>query len=165
MQHRGGFGADHLQRWSNNFGGAQMNAQDESCRSDEYRATLTRLPQLAEPTIHFNVMKELEQLHHAGAWDQVTGRSSKTLAKYADFRIELISMKANTRMDQHRADGRISIQCLAGRLRVHLSAERSAEMTVGGLLVLDFGIPHDVEALAESAFLLTIAWPDSRVPK
>ena len=140
-----------------------MSARNESCHSDEHRASLTRLPQLAEPTIQFNVAKELEQLHHAGAWDQTSGRSSKTLAKYADFRIVLVSMKANTRMDQHRAEGRISIQCLAGRLRIHLPTAQKAEMAVGDFLVLDCGIPHDVEALAESAFLLTICWPNSHL--
>jgi quercetin dioxygenase-like cupin family protein len=138
-----------------------MSTQDESCRSDEYRTSLTRLPQLAEATIQFNVAKELEQLHHAGAWDQTSGRSSKTLAKYADFRIVLISMKANTRMDQHRAEGRVSIQCLAGHLRIHLPDSQKAEVAIGEVLVLDCGIPHDVEALAESAFLLTICWPNS----
>jgi quercetin dioxygenase-like cupin family protein len=138
-----------------------MGTKDESCHSDEYRASLTRLPELAEPTIQFNAAKELEQLHHAGAWDQATGRSSKTLAKYADFRIVLVSMKANTRMDQHRAEGRISIQCLAGQLRIHLPSSQKAEMTIGDVLVLDCGMPHDVEALAESAFLLTICWPGS----
>ena len=45
-----------------------MSARDENCQSDEYRASLTRLPQLAEPKIQFNMAKELEQLHHAGAW-------------------------------------------------------------------------------------------------
>ena len=136
-----------------------MSVRDENCHSDEHRASLTRLPQLAEPTIQFNVAQELGQLHHAGAWDQTSGRSSKALAKYADFRIVLVSMKANTRMDQHRAEGRISIQCLAGRLRIHLPSAQKAEMAVGDLLVLDCGIPHDVQALAESAFLLTICWP------
>src|ERR1019366_9503834 len=126
-----------------------MSTRDENCHSYEYRASLTRLPQLAEPTIQFNAAKELEQLHHAEAWDQTSGRSSKTLAKYADFRIVLVSMKANTRMDQHRAEGRISIQCLAGRLCIHLPSTKNAEMAVGDFLVLDCGIPHDVEALAE----------------
>jgi hypothetical protein len=27
------------------------------------------------------------------------------------------------------------------------------------LLALDQGVPHDIEALEESAFLLTLAWP------
>ena len=71
-----------------------MSVRDENCQSDEHRASLTRLPQLAEPTIRFNLAKELEELHQAGAWDKTSGRSSKTLAKYADFRIVLVSMKA-----------------------------------------------------------------------
>jgi quercetin dioxygenase-like cupin family protein len=138
-----------------------MSTKDESCHSDGYRASLTRLPQLAEATIQFNLEKELEQLHHADAWDQTSGRSSKTLAKYADFRVLLVSMKANTRMNQHRAEGRVSIQCFAGQLRIHLPDSRKAEVAVGDVLVLDCGIPHDVEALTESAFLLTICWPNS----
>jgi hypothetical protein len=32
-------------------------------------------------------------------------------------------------------------------------------LPTGTLLALDQGLPHDVEALEESAFLLTIAWP------
>lgn len=140
-----------------------MSTQEKGGGSDEYRISLTRLPELAKPIIRFSVVKELEQLHHAGAWDQTSGRSSKTLAKYADFRIVLISMRANTCMNQHRADGRISIQCLIGELRIHLPAEKRVELVAGDLLVLDFGILHDVEALTESAFLLTICWSNSRV--
>jgi quercetin dioxygenase-like cupin family protein len=66
-------------------------------------------------------------------------------------------------MDQHRAEGRISIQCLKGSLRIHLPNQQSAEMEGGDLLVLDCGIPHDVEAVEQSAFLLTICWPKSHV--
>ena len=64
-------------------------------------------------------------------------------------------------MEQHRAEGRISIQCLEGELRIHLPNTQKAEMAVGDVLVLDCGIPHDVEALAQSAFLLTICWASS----
>lgn len=32
-------------------------------------------------------------------------------------------------------------------------------MPVGRLLALDQAMPHEVEALEDSAFLLTIAWP------
>ena len=38
-----------------------------------------------------------------------------------------------------------------------------AEVAAGDVLVLDCGIPRDVEALTESAFLLTICWPNSHV--
>jgi len=61
-------------------------------------------------------------------------------------------------MSEHRAEGRISIQALQGHLRVHLQ-DQKLELPAGRLLALDCGLPHDVEALEESAFLLTIAWP------
>jgi len=67
-------------------------------------------------------------------------------------------MKADTRMREHEADARISIQVLSGRIRIQL-AGRSIGMTAGGLLALDCGLRHDVESLQESAFLLTISWP------
>jgi hypothetical protein len=40
---------------------------------------------------------------------------------------------------------------------VHL-ADRKVNVSAGHLLVLDCGVLHDVEALEESAFLLTISW-------
>jgi hypothetical protein len=37
-------------------------------------------------------------------------------------------------------------------------ADRKVNVSAGHLLVLDCGVLHDVEALEESAFLLTISW-------
>ena len=78
-------------------------------------------------------------------------------AKYPDFRIVLILMKGGTRMRQHRAEGRISIQQLKGQVRIHL-ADREVTLSTGHLLMLDCGVLHDVEAREESALLLTISW-------
>jgi quercetin dioxygenase-like cupin family protein len=36
--------------------------------------------------------------------------------------------------------------------------EREFDLPAGHLLALDAAVPHDVEALEDSAFLLTIAW-------
>jgi quercetin dioxygenase-like cupin family protein len=66
-------------------------------------------------------------------------------------------MKSGTRMHQHRAEGRISIQELKGLVCIHL-ADRKVNVSAGHLLVLDCGVLHDVEALEESALLLTISW-------
>jgi hypothetical protein len=60
-------------------------------------------------------------------------------------------------MRQHRAEGRISLQQLKGQVRIHL-ADRKVTLSTGHLLVLDCGVLHDVEALEESALLLTISW-------
>lgn len=120
---------------------------------------LERLPELARPVAQFNLWAEIQELQQQEAWQRGTGRSSKTLVKHPDFRIVLIALKEGTVLQEHHADGRISVQTLQGRLRMR-AGDKSVEIPAGGLLALDYGIPHDVEALTESAFLLTIAWPE-----
>jgi hypothetical protein len=41
----------------------------------------------------------------------------------------------------------------------HTGGPYSTAYPAGQVLMLDPDVAHDVEALAESAFLLTIAWP------
>jgi len=128
-----------------------------TCHPGDGIEALTRLPELAEPLLQIDLDRELQQLRQEDSWQRETGRSSKTLAKYPDFRIVLILMKGGTRMRQHRAEGRISIQPLKGQVCMHL-ADRKVNALAGQLLVLDCGVLHDIEALEESAFLLTISW-------
>ncbi len=66
-------------------------------------------------------------------------------------------MKASTEMKEHQADGRISIQTIVGHVRLKLS-QQTVEVPAGHLLVLDRCITHDVEAVEESVFLLTVCW-------
>jgi quercetin dioxygenase-like cupin family protein len=113
---------------------------------------------LSGSVLQFNLASELDQLHRDESWLHPTGRSSKTLVKYPDLRIVLIAMKANTRMHEHTAAGRISVHSLSGHIRLHLP-ERVVDLPVGHLLALDQCVPHDVEASEDSAFLLTLSWP------
>jgi quercetin dioxygenase-like cupin family protein len=113
---------------------------------------------LSEPLLRFDLHSELNQLRQDESWLQAAGRSSKTLVKHADLRIVLIAMKANTRMHEHMAPARISVQPLSGHLRLHLP-EQVVDLPAGHLLVLDQCVPHDVEAIEDSAFLLTVSWP------
>jgi quercetin dioxygenase-like cupin family protein len=108
--------------------------------------------------LQFNLASELDQLHRDESWLLPTVRSSKTLVKYPDLRIVLIAMKANTRMHEHTAAGRISVHSLNGHIRIHLP-EQVVDLPVGCLLGLDRCVPHDVEASEDSAFLLTLSWP------
>ena len=125
------------------------------------RADLTRLPALAEDVIHHNIGKELEKLKDAPSWQRESGRSSETLVKYNEFRIVLVRMKPGSYMSNHKAEGPISIHVIHGKIRVHLPGDRIEDLKVGDLLTLDRCLEHDVEALEESAFLLTIAWPEA----
>jgi quercetin dioxygenase-like cupin family protein len=134
-----------------------MAANLNTCHPGDGIEALNRLPGLAEPVLQIDFERELQQLRREDSWQRESGRSSKTVAKYPDFRIVLILMKSGARMQQHRAEGRISIQQLKGQVRIHL-ADRKVTLPAGNLLVLDCGVLHDVEALEESAFLLTISW-------
>jgi hypothetical protein len=85
---------------------------------------------LSKPVLQFDLASELDQLHRDESWLRATGRSSKTLVKYSDLRIVLIAMKANTRMHEHMAAGRISAHSLNGHVRLHLP-ERIVDLPVG----------------------------------
>lgn len=67
-------------------------------------------------------------------------------------------MKPEGRLEKHRTEGRISVQTLVGQLRFR-TAEQSVELSAGQMVTLERDIAHDVEALSDSSFLLTIAWP------
>lgn len=112
---------------------------------------------LTAPLLTLDLNREVEQLRSEGRWQ--SGHTAKTLAKYPDFRVVLIVLKTGGRLDQHRTEGRISVHPLEGRIRFS-TTERSVELVPGQLLTLEHNIPHDVEGIVDSAFLLTIAWRD-----
>jgi quercetin dioxygenase-like cupin family protein/iron-sulfur cluster repair protein YtfE (RIC family) len=114
---------------------------------------------LAGAVLDFDLSAEIEGLHQETAWQQ-GDRNAKTLVHAPDFRIVLTALKQGTRLARHQAAGRTSIQVLSGRLRIR-AGETTIEHGAGGMLVLEQQVPHDVEAIEGSAFLLTIAWPDT----
>jgi quercetin dioxygenase-like cupin family protein len=114
---------------------------------------------MAAPYLEFDIARELQQLHREAGWD--SGQNAKTLVKYSGLRVVLVALKARSRMSEHHTEGQISIQTVVGHIQVRAQG-RTFELRVGGLLALDQGLPHDVEAIEESAFLLTIAWPGDR---
>lgn len=120
---------------------------------------LSRLPELATSISQFDLRQEIRLLRKEESWQRGTGRSSRTLVKQQDFRIVLVLMKAKTHLTEHRANARISIQTVLGRIQVRVRNENMVELPVAGLLALDSSIPYDIEAVRESAFLLTISWP------
>jgi quercetin dioxygenase-like cupin family protein len=113
-------------------------------------------PPMASPFLEFNLATEVDQLHDEATWS--TGRNARTLIKYDDLRVVLTAMQANTHIAQHKTEGRITVHLLSGHMRLSASG-RTFDLRPGSLVALDQGISHDIEALEESAFLLTIAWP------
>jgi quercetin dioxygenase-like cupin family protein len=107
--------------------------------------------------LEFDLQAQIELLRREDAYQH--GHNSKTLAKYADFRVVLTVISAGNRIQTHTAAGRISVQTVAGHIRMHVG-DRLLDLPSGRLLVVDRTVPHDVEAIEESAFLLSVAWPE-----
>jgi quercetin dioxygenase-like cupin family protein len=111
--------------------------------------------------VELDLNQELMLLHQADEWQQA-GISRKSLLRYPDFRVSLIALKANQRIEEHHNPGRISVQTLAGHIRMR-AAGKLFDLPKGRVLALDRAVRHDVEAAGEdSAFLLTVALPEQR---
>ncbi len=105
-----------------------------------------------------NLEKELEELRRSPEWE--SGIARKVLIRYPDFQLTLRRMKANTSIPEHHNPGRISVQTVFGHIQMHAD-NKLFDLPQGKILVLDRAVIHDVEALEESAFLLTVAYPES----
>jgi quercetin dioxygenase-like cupin family protein len=113
---------------------------------------------LTAPILTLDLNHEVQQLRSEERWQ--SGHTAKTLAKYSDFRVVLIVIKTGGRLEKHRTEGQISVHTLDGRIRFS-TAKQSVELATGQMLTLEQNIPHDVEGIVDSAFLLTIAWPST----
>ena len=123
---------------------------------DDHQHRRPHTPPMAALFLEFDLTRELEQLHREPEWN--SGQNAKTLVKYDDLRVVLTVLKARARLPEHQTKGRISIQTVAGHILVRAEG-RTFDLPAGSLLALDQNLPHDVEAIEESAFLITIAWP------
>ncbi|MBV9329593.1 MAG: AraC family ligand binding domain-containing protein [Chloroflexi bacterium] len=111
---------------------------------------------LAATSLDFDLETELSSLKQEPSWLR-GDRNGRTLVEEPAFRVTLTALKAGTRLREHRTNGWVSVQTLHGHLRIHVS-QRELDLPAGHVLVLEPGVPHDVEALdTESAFLLTVA--------
>ncbi len=113
---------------------------------------------LAASALDFDLDAELTSLRDEPSY-QRGDRNARTLVEEPGFNVTLTTLKAGTRVREHRTQGWVSIQTTTGHLRVR-TPEREVDLPAGRLLILDRAVPHDVEALEESAFLLAVATPD-----
>jgi quercetin dioxygenase-like cupin family protein len=107
----------------------------------------------------FDLANEMAEFERRKPW--ASGIHARTLFKKSDFRIVLICMEAAATIKEHHADGTSSVQVLKGAIR-YTTQGQVYELKSGSLLTLGASIKHDVEALDDAAFLLTISWPDNQ---
>jgi quercetin dioxygenase-like cupin family protein len=113
--------------------------------------------ELREPVTALNLLDEAARLRQEPTWQQ-GDRNAKTFVKATDLRLVLTTLKQGAIVKAHRAPGSAVVQTLSGRIRLGLP-DQSVELPTGALVVLEPNLPHDVEALEESVFAITIAWP------
>jgi quercetin dioxygenase-like cupin family protein len=104
----------------------------------------------------FDLLQEIADSGQKKPWQ--SGHFAKTLFKKHDLRVVLITMEKAAKMKEHHADGTISVHVLNGQIRFSVLG-KPHDLKTGNLLTLGASIKHEVEALEDSAFLLTISWP------
>jgi quercetin dioxygenase-like cupin family protein len=122
----------------------------------ETSGSAQRPPQrLALPMLSFDLLAEQELLRREESY-RGGDRNAKTLVKEHGLSVVLTVMRSGARLQEHKTAGALSVQTLAGHIRLHVLQD-TIDLPVGHVVMLDGNISHDVEALEESVFLLTIS--------
>ncbi len=114
---------------------------------------------LSGPCLDFDLEADLARLRGEDAYRR-NGHNARTLAKYPDVRIVLGCARAGTRISIREPNERLTIQCLSGLVRVDAGG-KAVDLAAGHLAVADKAMAHDIEAVTDSAFLLSVSWPTS----
>jgi quercetin dioxygenase-like cupin family protein len=83
------------------------------------------------------------------------GHGAHTVLREDDLRVVVLALKAGAVIPEHQAQATGSLQVIAGRVRL-LFAARGVELSTGQLIAIEHGARHSVEALEESALVLTL---------
>lgn len=102
-------------------------------------------------------LADLAGKHLAAAREASSGRSAETVYGGHDrtLRQTVIALAAGQRLDEHENPGEATVHVLHGRVRL-ASGDDAAEAGAGELIVVP-DARHHLEALADSAVLLTVA--------
>ena len=110
--------------------------------------------------IHLNpydLEVQLERLRFEAPF-QERGRDSLTLVRDPSFTLLLVVLNTGALLPEHKAPGPISVLVLEGRVAFSAQGKR-LELGLHGLVTLPAQVLHEVEALEDSAILVTIVLP------
>jgi quercetin dioxygenase-like cupin family protein len=114
--------------------------------------------ELTGAAMDFDMATELATLKQEPSW-QRGDRNARTLVDAGGFRMVLTALKMGARLREHQTPGWVSIYTTTGHLLVR-AADHEVDLPINHVLVLARDEPHDVEALEDSSFLLTVAGLD-----
>ena len=114
--------------------------------------------QLSGEGLRFRLREEIDQLRQE--LKSASGqRSAKTLTKAGRLRVTLVVMDADASMNPESSQGGATLEVLEGRLQVQTQGQ-GHELASGELLILDDNLREPIRAMDQSAFLITVAWPE-----
>lgn len=110
------------------------------------------------PAVSVDLNSEIEALHREASWER--GKSAKRLTAFLNFRVSIMALKAGSSLGEHHNAGRVSIQTVSGHVRV-VAGGKTFDLPPGKIVFLDREVRHDVQAIEESAFLVTVAFQEA----
>ncbi len=109
------------------------------------------------PLMSFATEQEIAKLKASDQWRRES-RAALTLVKTPGVTIVLVALHAGAVLKEHHAEGPITLAVVEGAIRFKACGEERV-LRRGGLLALADAIQHEVEAIEESAFVLTVNHP------
>lgn len=107
------------------------------------------------PVVSINIPEFLRQIKNEPAWEN-SDRNAMTVFKTEVMRIVLVALHKGAELEEHTADGVISVQLLEGE--INFGAEgKIFNLKKGQMITLHRKLPHKILAIEESVFLLTVA--------
>ncbi|MDP2301021.1 MAG: cupin domain-containing protein [Ignavibacteria bacterium] len=109
---------------------------------------------LKDTLLSFSIGSETDKLKKETAW--INGdRNAVTLQKNSNLRVVLISLHKGATLHEHKVEGPITLFVLSGKMNF-IAGEEKVILEGNEFIVLEKAVPHDVEALEDTTFILTI---------
>jgi len=109
---------------------------------------------LDAPLVQIDLPKYIQEIKTEAAW-QKTDRNAITIYKTEDLTMVLVALHEGAEMKPHATNGILILQLLDGKITFGAN-EQQTEMAPQQMVTLHENITHNVKAVKESVFLLTV---------
>lgn len=109
---------------------------------------------LNAPLVHMDLKEFAKMIKSEKAWKE-KDRNAMTVYKTDGMRMVLIALHKNAVLERHTANGVISVQVLEGEINFSTD-DQTVNLKEGQAIALHKMIPHEVTAIKEAVFLLTL---------
>ena len=107
------------------------------------------------PIVFIDLKKFRHQIKNEPSWKD-SDRNAITMFKSEKLRFVMVALHKDASLNPHTAKGMVGIQVLEGEIKFSTDKE-TVHMQKGQMLVLHEMVSHNVIAMEESTFLLTLA--------